>query len=65
MSKALRDRYVIVGVGVTPTARKGGEGRSAQQLEAMAVSAAIKDAGLDRSDIDGAVHAAAQNGTDA
>lgn len=60
-----RDQYAIVGVGISPTTRTGAQGLSAHQMEALAVSAAINDAGLTRTDIDGAVHAAAQNGSDA
>jgi acetyl-CoA acetyltransferase len=65
MTDSFRDRFAIVGVGVSPTTRTGGRGLSAQQMEALAVRDAIEDAGLTRRDIDGAVHAAAQNGSDA
>ncbi|MFC5948996.1 hypothetical protein ACFQH9_11995 [Pseudonocardia lutea] len=65
MSHDFRDRFAIVGVGVSPTTRTGAQGLSAQQMELMAVVQAIEDAGLTRGDIDGAVHAAAQNGSDA
>jgi hypothetical protein len=60
-----RDRYAIVGVGISLTTRTAAQGKSAQQLEAWAVKSAIEDAGLRRQDIDGAVHAAAQFGADA
>jgi acetyl-CoA acetyltransferase len=60
MSDEFRDRFAIVGVGLSPTTRTGAEGKSAQQLEAWAIKRAIEDAGLRRKDIDGAVHAAVQ-----
>jgi acetyl-CoA acetyltransferase len=65
VAQEFRDRFAIVGVGVSPTTRTGAEGKSAQQLEAWAVKRAIEDCGLRREDIDGAIHAAAQNGSDA
>jgi acetyl-CoA acetyltransferase len=65
MTDGFRDRFAIVGVGVSPTTRTGAQGLSAQQMEAWAVRQAIEDAGLTRRDIDGAVHASAQNGSDA
>ncbi|KXX54208.1 thiolase C-terminal domain-containing protein [Rhodococcus sp. LB1] len=65
MSREFRDKYAIVGVGVSPTARTGGQGKSAQQMEAWAIQRAIEDAGLERKDIDGAVHSSVQTITDA
>jgi acetyl-CoA acetyltransferase len=60
-----RDRFAIVGVGVTPTTRPpGADGRSAQHLEAWAIKLAMEDAGLQRDDVDGVVHAGAQVGSD-
>ncbi len=55
----LRDKFAIVGVGITPTARTHAPGVSPLRLEAWAARLAIEDAGLRREDIDGAVHAAA------
>jgi acetyl-CoA acetyltransferase len=65
VTSTFRDEFAIVGVGISPTTRTGAQGLSAQQMEAWAVRNAIADAGLTRRDIDGAVHAAAQNGSDA
>jgi acetyl-CoA acetyltransferase len=56
MSK-LRDRFAIVGVGVTPTIRSHAPGVSGLALEAWATRIAIEDAGLRRRDIDGSIHA--------
>jgi acetyl-CoA acetyltransferase len=64
MSPDFRDKFAIVGVGVTPTARTHADGLSAHQLEAWAVQQAMEDAGLRREDIDGAVHAVALPQTD-
>jgi acetyl-CoA acetyltransferase len=61
----LRDQFAIVGVGVTPTAQTDAGGRSAQELEAWAVKLAMSDAGLTRSDIDGAILAFHKAGSDA
>ncbi|MBI4330941.1 MAG: hypothetical protein HY673_06650 [Chloroflexi bacterium] len=52
----VRDRYAIVGVGMTPTARTHAPGVFNMTLEAWAARLAIEDAGLRREDIDGAVH---------
>jgi acetyl-CoA acetyltransferase len=65
MGTSFRDRFAIVGVGVTPTAREGAGGRTKQQLEAWAVKLAIEDAGLRRDDIDGAVHGGSKSEADA
>lgn len=51
-----RDRYAIVGVGLTPTARSHAPGMSAVSLEAWGARLAIEDAGLGRGEIDGAIH---------
>jgi acetyl-CoA acetyltransferase len=64
MGDGVRDKYAIVGVGVSPTTRTHAEGRSAHQLEAWAIRLAIEDAGLRREDIDGVIHAGAQLGGD-
>ncbi len=52
----VRDRYAIVGVGITPTARTNAPGIFNMTLEAWAARLALEDAGLKRQDIDGAVH---------
>jgi acetyl-CoA acetyltransferase len=51
-----RDRFAIAGIGITPTSRSHAPGMSAMMLEAWAARIAIADAGLTRTDIDGAVH---------
>ena len=56
MTGCLRDRFAIVGCGLTPTARAGAVGLSPLALEAWGMRLAIEDAGLKRGDIDGAVH---------
>lgn len=55
-SREFRDKFAIVGVGMTPTARSHAPGMSGMMLEAWAARLAIEDAGLERDDIDGAVH---------
>src|ERR1700728_3903588 len=52
----LRDRFAIVGAGLTPTARTHARGMSPLMLETWAAKLAIEDAGLQRQDIDGAIH---------
>src|SRR5262245_15155836 len=54
--RALRDKYAIVGIGMTPTAREHAPNTSGLMLEAWAARVALEDAGLTRGDIDGAVH---------
>jgi len=54
--KELKDRYAIVGAAATPTARSHAPDKSNLMLEAWAAKLAIEDAGLRRSDINGAVH---------
>src|ERR1700685_1728350 len=54
--REFRDKFAIVGVGVTPTAQINSSGKSALMLEAWGAKLAIEDAGLTRHDIDGAVH---------
>jgi acetyl-CoA acetyltransferase len=49
--KYLRDKYAIVGVGETPYTR--GSGRTTRAMGTFAVRAAMQDAGLKASDIDG------------
>lgn len=51
MSRYLRDKYAIVGVGETPYRR--GAGLSTRALATLAVRNAIADAGLSPSDVDG------------
>ena len=53
----IKDRTAIVGVGTTPFARDGG-GRSAQSLAIKACVKAVRDAGLNKDDIDGLCGAA-------
>ena len=52
-AKHLADRYAIVGVGETAYMRGAGSGRSTRALGTQAVRAAIADAGLKPSDVDG------------
>lgn len=51
MAKTLRDRYAIAGVGYTPQGRVPGRTSLSFHLEASAN--AIRDAGLDKNDVDG------------
>jgi acetyl-CoA acetyltransferase len=51
-----RDKYAIVGIGMTPTARTHAPGMSGLMLEAWAARLAIEDAGLRGENIDGAIH---------
>ena len=51
---SLRGRAAIVGIGEVPT-RRVHEGRAMYGLGAEAASIALKDAGLDKDDIDGLV----------
>ena len=51
MSKRLRDKYAIVGVGETPYVR--GSGRTTRALGVEAVRNAMADAGLGPGDVDG------------
>jgi acetyl-CoA acetyltransferase len=53
----LRDRFAIVGAGLTPTAQTHARGMSPLMLETWAAKLAIEDAGLQRQDVDGAIHA--------
>jgi acetyl-CoA acetyltransferase len=64
VTRDFRDRFAIVGVGVTPTARTHAEGRSSQEMEGWAVKLALEDAGLGPREIDGAVHALAGEDSD-
>lgn len=59
MGSKFRDKFAIVGAGITPTARTHSPDPniSGLMLEAWAVKLAIADAGLTRKDIDGSVHA--------
>src|SRR6267142_663077 len=53
-----RDKYAIVGIGMTPTSRTHAPpGMSGLMLEAWGAKLAIEDAGLRREDIDGTIHA--------
>ena len=51
MTSRLKDKYAIVGVGYTPQGRVPGRTSLSFHLEASAN--AIKDAGLDKNDVDG------------
>lgn len=51
MGATLKDKYAIVGVGYTPQGRVPGRTSLSFHLEASAN--AIKDAGLDKDDVDG------------
>lgn len=51
MMSQLKDKYAIVGVGYTPQGRIPGRTSLSFHLEASAN--AIKDAGLDKNDVDG------------
>lgn len=51
MTSPLKDKYAIVGVGYTPQGRVPGRTSLSFHLEASAN--AIKDAGLNKNDIDG------------
>jgi len=51
--KHLADKYAIVGVGETKFMRGNGSGRSTRALGTQAVRAAMADAGLQPSDVDG------------
>lgn len=51
MMSSIRDKYAIVGVGYTPQGRVPGRTSLSFHLEASAN--AIKDAGLNRDDVDG------------
>lgn len=64
MTHDFRDRFAIVGVGITPTARTHAAGRSSQEMEAWAVKLALEDAGLSAHEVDGAVHAVAGEESD-
>ncbi len=52
-ARALKDAACIVGVGETAVCRKPGSGLSEMALQLKAVAAALDDAGLKASDIDG------------
>ena len=49
----LKDKYVIAGVGYTPQGRE--PDRTALSFHVVAISNAIKDAGLKRGNIDGLI----------
>ena len=51
MTSAIKDKYAIVGVGYTPQGRVPGRTSLSFHLEASAN--AIKDAGLNKNDVDG------------
>lgn len=51
MSASIKDKYAIVGVGYTPQGRV--PGRTALSFHLDASANAIRDAGLEKSDIDG------------
>lgn len=51
--KYLADKYAIVGVGETEYLRGAGSGRSTRAMGTAAIRAAIQDAGMKASDIDG------------
>lgn len=51
MTSPLKDKYAIVGVGYTPQGRI--PGRTALSFHLEASANAIKDAGLDKKDVDG------------
>ena len=51
--KFLADKYAIVGVGETAFMRGQGSGRTTRAMGTQAVRAAIEDAGLEASDVDG------------
>ena len=51
MMSTIKDKYAIVGVGYTPQGRVPGRTSLSFHLEASAN--AIKDAGLDKNDVDG------------
>jgi acetyl-CoA acetyltransferase len=51
--KHLADKYAIVGVGETPYLRGAGSGRTTRAMGTQAIRAAILDAGMKPSDIDG------------
>ena len=51
MMSSLKDKYAVVGVGYTPQGRVPGRTSLSFHLEASAN--AIKDAGLDKKDVDG------------
>ena len=51
MTRTLKDQAVIVGIGQTEFSKNSG--RSEMQLAAECVKAAIADAGLQPSDVDG------------
>ena len=51
MTSSLKDKYAIVGVGYTPQGRVPGRTSLSFHLEASAN--AIKDAGLNKNDVDG------------
>ena len=51
MTSPIKDKYAVVGVGYTPQGRVPGRTSLSFHLEASAN--AIKDAGLDKNDVDG------------
>ena len=51
--KYLADKYAIVGIGETEYLRGAGSGRSTRAMGTAAIRAAIQDAGMKASDIDG------------
>jgi len=51
MMSSIKDKYAIVGVGYTPQGRVPGRTSPSFHLEASAN--AIRDAGLDKADVDG------------
>ena len=51
MTSAIKDKYAIVGVGYTPQGRVSGRTSLSFHLEASVN--AIKDAGLNKNDVDG------------
>jgi acetyl-CoA acetyltransferase len=51
-----RDQFAIVGIGMTPTARSHAPNMSALALETWAAKLALEDAGLERDEVDGAIH---------
>lgn len=51
MKSSMKDKYAIVGVGYTPQGRVPGRTSLSFHLEASAN--AIRDAGLDKADVDG------------
>ncbi len=53
MSSTIRDRAAIVGIGQTGLSSKGGLEEDELTLACLAISAAIDDAGLSPSDVDG------------